>query len=171
MLTRHIYLIGMPGSGKSSLGRKVAANLRLPFTDVDQRIQEAFGCTVGEIFAEHGEEAFRTVETNMLIQLTRETPGIISTGGGLVMRPINQTIMKASGVIVLIDRPLEMIKSDIKLDRRPMLAKKGLEGVDELYEKRIDTYHAAADMAIHNEGSYHEGVSELQKLILTRFQL
>lgn len=171
MLSRHIYLIGMPGSGKSSLGRKVAANLRLPFTDVDLRIQEAFGCTVGEIFAEHGEEAFRTVETNMLIQITRETPGIISTGGGLVMREINQTIMKASGVIVLIDRPLEQIKSDIKLDRRPMLAKKGLDGVDELYEKRSPTYHSAADLSIINDGSYFEGVNKLQRLIQNRFQL
>lgn len=171
MLSRHIYLIGMPGSGKSSLGRKVAANLRLPFIDVDQRIQDVFGCTVSEIFAQHGEEAFRTVETNMLIQLTRETPGIISTGGGLVVRPINQTIMKASGVIVLIDRPLEMIKSDIKLDRRPMLAKKGLEGVDELYAQRIDIYRSAADLSIANNGSYYEGVNQLQRLILTRFQL
>lgn len=86
MLSRHIYLIGMPGSGKSTLGRKVASNLRLPFTDVDLRIQDAFQKPVGEIFAEYGEEAFRTIETNMLIQITREQPGIISTGGGLVMR-------------------------------------------------------------------------------------
>ena len=71
MLSRHVYLIGMPGSGKSSLGRKVSANLHLSFTDVDKRIELAFGKTVGEIFADYGEETFRNIETNMLVQLTR----------------------------------------------------------------------------------------------------
>lgn len=61
MLSRHIFLIGMPGSGKSSLGRKVSNILRLPFVDMDARIQDAMGCTITEIFAQHGEQAFRNV--------------------------------------------------------------------------------------------------------------
>jgi len=137
--------------------------------DMDQRITEAFGKTTTEIFAEYGEAAFRNAETNMLIRVTQETPGIISTGGGLVMREINRRIMKNSGVILLIDRPLEMIRSDIKLDRRPMLAQKGLDGVDELYEQRIDTYRAAADLVLANNGGYFEGVNGMVKLIQSKF--
>ena len=87
------------------------------------------------------------------------------------MREINRIIMRNSGVILLIDRPLEMIMSDIKLDRRPKLAAKGLAGVEELYNERIDTYHAAADLSITNEGSYYEGVSQLQRLLQSRFQV
>lgn len=171
MLERHIFIIGMPGSGKSSLGRRVAGQLRLPYTDTDQRITAELGMTVSEIFAQHGEAAFRAAETNMLIQITREQPGIVSTGGGMVMRELNRTIMRNNGVIILIDRPLEDILSDIKLDRRPMLAEKGLPEVERLYHERIDTYRAAADAVLDNSHGYHAGVAGLEKLIHTMFNV
>ena len=171
MLERHIFLIGMPGSGKSSLGRRVANQLRLPYTDTDQRITAAVGCSVNEIFAHYGEQAFRAAETNMLIQLTREQPGIVSTGGGAVMRDVNRAIMRNHGVIILIDRPLADILSDIKLDRRPMLAEKGLPEVERLYHERIDAYRAAADAVLDNGHGYHAGVAGLEKLIYTMFNI
>ena len=105
MLERHIFIIGMPGSGKSSLGRKVAGNLRLPYIDTDQRISDSVGCSIPDIFERYGEQAFRNAETNTLIQLTREPPAIISTGGGMVMRENNLEIMRNHGIIVLVDRP------------------------------------------------------------------
>ncbi len=169
MLERHLYLIGMPGSGKSSLGRKVANNLRLPFLDLDRRIQEILNGTVTEIFERYGEDAFRTAETNMLIQLMGTTPSIISTGGGIAMNPLNRELMKASGAIILVDRPLEQILSDIKLDRRPLLAEKGLPEVERLYNERIDTYRTTADLTIVNGGDYFSGVDVLQKLITDHF--
>ena len=171
MLTRHIYLIGMPGSGKSSLGRRVAANLRLPYTDIDRRIEEVFQMPTGDVLTTYGEEAFRTIETNMLVQVSREQPGIVSTGGGAVLRELNRTIMRNSGVILLIDRPLEDIKSDIKLDRRPLLARKGPTAVDDTYNARIDIYRASADITFVNGKDLYETVNQLQRLILTRFQL
>ena len=171
MLERHIFLIGMPGSGKSSLGRRVANQLRLPYTDTDQRISQAVGCPVTEIFARYGEAAFRNAETNVLTQLTREQPGLVSTGGGMVMRDINRTIMRNHGVIILIDRPLADILSDIKLDRRPMLAEKGLPEVERLYHERIDAYRAAADAVLDNGHGYHAGVAGLEKLIYTMFNI
>ena len=171
MLERHIFLIGMPGSGKSSLGRRVANQLRLPYYDTDQRITQAVGMSVGDIFAHHGEQAFRCAETNLLAQLTRERPGLVSTGGGMVMRDLNRQIMRNHGVIILIDRPLEDILSDIKLDRRPMLAQKGLPEVERLYRERIDTYRAAADAVLDNSHGYHAGVAGLEKLIFTMFNI
>ena len=171
MLTRHIFIIGMPGSGKSSLGRRVANNLRLPYVDMDARITQALGCTTQEIFDRYGEQAFRNVETNMLIQLTREEPSIVSTGGGTVLRENNRTIMRNHGVIVLIDRPLEDIMSDIKLDRRPLLAQKGLGEVERLYHERIEIYRSVADAVLDNGHGYHAGMYGLEKLIRTMFNV
>ena len=171
MLERHIFIIGMPGSGKSSLGRRVANQLRLPYTDTDQRITAAVGCTVGDIFANYGEQAFRNAETNVLTQITREQPGIVSTGGGMVMRDVNRAIMRNHGVIILIDRPLEDILSDIKLDRRPMLAEKGLGEVERLYHERIGAYRAAADAVLDNSHGYHAGVAGLERLIYMMFNI
>lgn len=171
MLERHIFIIGMPGSGKSSLGRKVANNLRLTYIDTDQRISEGVGCTIPEIFERYGEQAFRNAETNTLIQLTREPPAIISTGGGMVMREVNRNIMRNHGVILLIDRPLEDIMSDIKLDRRPMLARKGLSEVERLYHERIDVYRAAADAVLDNSHGYYAGVAGMEKLLRSMFNI
>lgn len=171
MLERHIFIIGMPGSGKSSLGRKVASNLRLPYIDTDQRISEGVGCSIPEIFERYGEQAFRNAETNTLIQLTREPPAIISTGGGMVMREVNRNIMRNHGVILFIDRPLEDIMSDIKLDRRPMLAKKGLGEVERLYHERIDVYRAAADAVLDNSHGYYAGVAGMEKLLRSMFNI
>lgn len=171
MITRHIFIIGMPGSGKSSLGKRVAGNLRIPYVDTDQRIAEGVGCSIPEIFERYGEQAFRNAETNVLTQLTREEPSIVSTGGGMVMRETNRAIMRNHGVIVLIDRPLEEIMSDIKLDRRPLLAKKGLGEVERLYHERIDVYRAAADAVLDNSQGYHAGLYGLEKLIRTMFNV
>ena len=171
MLERHIFIIGMPGCGKSSLGRKVANNMGIPYVDTDQRIEQAAGCTVSQIFERYGEQAFRNAETNVLIQLTREPASIVSTGGCMVMRDTNRTIMRNHGVIVLIDRPLEEIMGDIKLNRRPMLARKGLPEVERLYHERIDTYRSVADAVLDNGHGYYAGVAGLEKLIRTMFNV
>ena len=165
MLDRHLFIIGMPGSGKSSLGKRVAGQLRIPYVDMDQRISALVGCTIPELFERYGEEAFRHAETNTLVQLTYEQPSLISTGGGTVMREENRAIMRNFGAIILIDRPLEDIMSDIKLDRRPLLAQKGLSEVERLYHERIDTYRAAADIVMDNSQGYHAGVYNLDRIV------
>lgn len=170
MMTRHVFVIGMPGSGKSSLGRRVANNLRLPYVDMDARIIQTAGCaTVAEFFERYGEDAFRTAETNMLIQLTREEPSIVSTGGGTVMRENNRILMRNHGVILFIDRPLDQILSDIKLDRRPLLAQKGLGEVERLYQERIGVYRGIADAVLDNGNGYHAGMVGFEKLLRSMF--
>ena len=167
----NLILIGMPGCGKSSLGKKVAANMNLPYVDTDQRIEQAFGCPASQIFERYGEQAFRNAETNTLIQLTRETGSLVSTGGGMVMRENNREIMRNHGIIVLVDRPLEEIMGDIKLNRRPLLAQKGLPEVERLYHERIDTYRSIADVVLDNSHGYHAGVNGMEKLIRTLFNI
>jgi len=169
VIDRHVFLIGMAGSGKSSLGKKTASRLRLPYIDTDTRITQVLGMPVTDIFAQYGEDAFRNAETNTLINLMDEPPSLISTGGGAVLNPVNFEIMRNQGIIVLVDRPLEQILSDIKLDRRPLLAAKGIDEVPRMYNARIDRYRKAADLVLDNSFGYISGVNSLERMLRQYF--
>ena len=169
MPDRHIFLLGMQGCGKSSLGKRVARETGLSFMDTDAMVAASAGCTVNEFFEKYGEETFRRAETGALSLLTRERPMIISTGGGTIMNPVNRHIMRAWGAIVLIDRPLEEILSDIKLDRRPTLRDGGLAEVERVYNERIGIYRDLADITVRNDQGYHMAVYTLTRLIRERF--
>ena len=169
MPDRHIFLIGMPGCGKSRRGKRVARETGLSFMDTDAMVAASAGCTVNEFFEKYGEETFRRAETGALSLLTRERPMIISTGGGTIMNPVNRHIMRAWGAIVLIDRPLEEILSDIKLDRRPTLRDGGLAEVERVYNERIGIYRDLADITVRNDQGYHMAVYTLTRLIRERF--
>ena len=169
MPDRHIFLIGMQGCGKSSLGKRVARETGLSFMDTDAMVAASAGCTVNEFFEKYGEETFRRAETGALSLLPRERPMIISTGGGTIMNPVNRHIMRAWGAIVLIDRPLEEILSDIKLDRRPTLRDGGLAEVERVYNERIGVYRSLADITVRNDQGYHMAVYTLTRLIRERF--
>ena len=169
MPDRHIFQIGMQGCGKSSLGKRVARETGLSFMDTDAMVAASAGCTVNEFFEKYGEETFRRAETGALSLLTRERPMIISTGGGTIMNPVNRHIMRAWGAIVLIDRPLEEILSDIKLDRRPTLRDGGLAEVERVYNERIGIYRDLADITVRNDQGYHMAVYTLTRLIRERF--
>lgn len=170
-MDRHVFLIGMPGCGKSSLGKKAAGYLGLNYVDTDQRIEQIIGCPTSQIFQRYGEQAFRNAETNLLIQLSRERGALVSTGGGMVLRERNRRIMRNHGIIVLIDRPLHDIMGDIKLNRRPLLAQKGLPEVERLYHERIATYRSVADVVLDNSHGYFAGVNGLEKIITTFFNV
>ena len=169
MPDRHIFLIGMQGCGKSSLGKRVARETGIPFADTDALVAQSAGCTVNEFFERYGENTFRRAETNVLAVLTRAKPMIISTGGGTVMNPENRHIMRAWGRIVWIDRPLEEILSDIKLDRRPTLRDGGLAEVERVYHERMPVYRDLADITVRNNQGYHMAVYMLSRLVQERF--
>ena len=169
MLDRHLFMIGMQGCGKSSLGKRAAREAGIPFADTDALVAQSANCTVNEFFERYGEETFRRAETNALVALTYARPMIISTGGGTVMNPVNRQIMRSWGTIVLIDRPLEEILGDIKLDRRPTLRDGGLAEVEKRYRERIPVYRELADITLKNNQGYHMAVYTLIRLIRERF--
>jgi len=135
-MDRHIFLIGMPGSGKSALGRRVAAKMQLPYLDMDVYLTEVTGMDTAQLYQRFGDQAFRDAETRLLQELVGVTPGIISTGGGTCLRPENRALMKNHGVIVYIDRPLDDIMSNFRAEKRPLLAQKSREEVEALFNER-----------------------------------
>ena len=165
---KHLYLIGMQGCGKSSLGKRTAKETGVPFADTDALVAGSAGGTVNDLFERYGEEAFRRAETRVLAELTRAKPMIISTGGGSVMSRENRLIMRSWGTIVLIDRPLEDILGDIKLDRRPDLRPGGLEEVERIYRERIPIYRELADITLRNDQGYHMALYILTRLVKER---
>lgn len=148
-----IFLTGMMGCGKTTLGKIAAEALELPFYDTDAMIEAEQGMTISEIFSEKGEGAFRQMETDLLISLKDKPRGIVSTGGGMVLKGENVAIMKNLGKIIWINRSIEDIAKDIVTDGRPLLKEKN--SLFEIYEKRKGIYTSAADeIYTHDKGDF-----------------
>lgn len=169
MLDRLIYLNGMPNSGKSSLGRRAARDLRLPFTDLDQWIEGKSGMTIPEIFDRYGESTFRRMETIALATLTRNRPGLIALGGGTAMTEENRKIMQAWGSVILLDRPVEQILAEIRTDGRPMLREHPEETMRKLYEIRMPVYRELADVRIPADREYERTLALLERVLRERY--
>lgn len=148
---RNVILIGMPGSGKSTFGRAAAEVLHRPFVDCDDFIEALEGQTIPELFA-RSEEVFREAETRAAALLARREGTVIAAGGGIIKRPVNVTLLRATGAILFLDRAPEAIASDVAIAGRPLLAE-GPQKVYTLYRERIAAYRAAADRTVPNCGT------------------
>ncbi len=157
---KELILIGMPGCGKSSLGKILAERLSRPFLDLDAEIEKASGKTINEIFQEVGEAGFRKLETEVF-RKTIGFGGVLATGGGIVTMPENKEIAQ-QGVVAFLDRPLLMILDTITTEERPLL-KNGKERLTKLYEERYDKYLEWADIVIPNQGSIEETIEKIMK--------
>ena len=157
-MKKGIVLIGMPGSGKTTLGQEVAKELNLKFVDTDDFIERSTKKSINEIF-ENGEEIFRAYETKTCEVLSRLENSLISTGGGVVKKKENIDYFKEF-VIVFINRPLELILSDVDTSTRPLL-KDGKARLINLYRERIDLYNQYADIIVINDGSIEDIVAEI----------
>lgn len=149
-LKSNIVLIGMPGCGKTTVGKVLAKRLGYKFCDMDSYIQEISKKTIKELF-ENGEENFRDWETKACEELSRCRNTIIASGGGVVKREKNIEILKKSCTILFIDRPVERIINDVDINSRPLL-KDGKERLYNLYDERYELYKKAADIQILNKG-------------------
>ncbi len=149
-----VFLIGMPGCGKSSLGRAAAGMAGCAFVDVDEGIEREHG-PIPAIFERGGEALFRTMETKALRQACEAGAAIVSCGGGIVLRQENLELMRAAGRVVFIDRPLEAILSDIRYVERPLL-KGGEAALRALAAARLPLYRACAGETVDNSGAFEQ---------------
>lgn len=155
----NIVLIGMTGSGKTTIGKELASRLKFSFIDMDDYIEGQAGQSIPELF-EQGEELFRSLETDVCIKLADSTDTVISTGGGAVLKPENRKWLKQTGMIVWIDRPINLIVKDIETAHRPLL-KNGTDALYTLFEKRRPIYEALANVTVRNDQSLSETVDDV----------
>jgi shikimate kinase len=117
-----VALVGLPGSGKSTVGRQLARRLELPFTDTDHVIEQRIGCSIREFFEREGEPAFRDLEQITIEELVRSTKGVLATGGGSVLRQANRELLRGgSKVIYLRSTPEEVFRRVRRDSGRPLL--------------------------------------------------
>ena len=141
----NIVLIGMPGSGKTTVGRLLAEEMGRPFWDTDVLIEEKTGKTPAEIIRNQGEKVFRDIETEVIQELSSQNGGIVATGGGAVLRLKNVEFLRRNGKIFFLDRPAEQL---IPTKDRPLSSTK--DAILERYRERYPIYKAAADAVIPN---------------------
>ncbi|MGI5900522.1 MAG: shikimate kinase [Christensenellales bacterium] len=163
----NILLTGLSGSGKSSLAARLAKALNMRHVDIDDMIVKSQGMAVAEIFSLKGEDSFRGIESRQLKKALAGENAVIATGGGIVLREENIKMMKQGGLVVFIDRPVEMIMGDIRCAERPLL-KDGPKKLYEMEKQRRPLYLSSADIVFQNNGSEDEAVSGLIALINSR---
>lgn len=160
----NIILIGMPGCGKSTIGRMLAKKLKLSFCDLDNLLEEDYSIKISDIFKNHGEPYFRELETNIAKKASNFKNHVIATGGGVVTSKENIDYLSKSGTIVFIDRSLEDILSDVATEDRPLL-KDDKNRLIDLYNKRYPLYNKFSDVRIENRGSLEEVIIQIIKII------
>jgi shikimate kinase len=156
---RSLVLVGMMGAGKSSIGRKLAARLSLPFVDADAEIEQAAGMSISDIFAKHGEASFRAGEARVIARLLDGGPQILATGGGAFMNPDTRTVIRGKAISVWLKAEYEVLHRRIKRrSDRPMLQTDDpAQTLKNLLEEREPVY-AEADLTVHSRDVPHETI-------------
>ncbi len=144
-------LVGMPGAGKSTVGRQLAQRMGVPFVDLDHHLEKQLGCSIRQFFEVEGEERFRTLESEALADIAQRPGGmVLSTGGGAVLRPENRQVLRDFGNVLYLRASPEEIFKRIRHDKtRPLLqVAQPLERLRELYAQRDPLYRQTAHYVI-----------------------
>jgi shikimate kinase len=158
-LDRIVVLVGLMGAGKTSIGRRLADRLGVPFVDADEEIEKAAGSSIEDIFAEHGEEAFRDGERKVIARLLEEQSGVLATGGGAFMDESTRSRIRDRGVSVWLRAELDvLVRRCRKRGGRPLL--KGVdmrETLQKLIDRRYPVY-AEAEIVVDTGDAPHRVV-------------
>ena len=155
---QNVILIGMPGSGKSTVGRLLAEKLGRPLLEADKELEKAAGMSIPVIFANEGEAGFRKRETRILSDLGKQSGTVISTGGGCVTREENYPLLHQNGVIVWIRRDLNCLARE----GRPLSLNADLSA---MYAVRAPLYERFADFAVDNDGNAEDTVNSILEVL------
>jgi len=146
-----VFLVGMPGSGKSTIGKALAKSLNRPFIDLDQAIEERCGVAIPVIFEIEGEQGFRKRETQVLQEVTaNQAASVVATGGGAVLAEQNRELIGQHGVAVYLKAPIDELLRRTSRDRnRPLLVTDDPKArLQALYDQRSPIYDALADIVL-----------------------
>ena len=158
--SRSIVLVGMMGVGKSSIGRRLAARLGVPFVDADAEIEKAAGMSIADIFARHGEADFRSGEARVIARLLDGGPQVLATGGGAVMNADTRAAIKAKGVSIWLSAEFEVLMRRInkRKNERPLLQTADPAAtLRELLVAREPVY-AQADLTVQSREVPHDAI-------------
>ena len=157
--TKNIILIGMPGCGKTSIGRYLHDLTKRKLVDLDEEIERKEGRSIPEILADFGEDFFRKIESSILSEVCKESGLIVTTGGGVVTRAENKDIIRQNSIVIFIKRELNQLASE----GRPLTQAKG---VGQIYRERADLYSSWSDISVENVGFSEttEKIMEVLKL-------
>lgn len=160
--TKNVVLIGMPGCGKSTIGKLLASELNRTYFDTDEEITKS-GVDIQNTIITAGEEKFREIEHKISASLLNKSGYIISTGGGIVTYQPNEDIIMQNSIVFFIDRDVEKLSTA----GRPLSAG-GINKLRELYDSRIDKYTQLADYIIDNNGEIHNSVTQIKEILKVR---
>lgn len=161
---RWCFLVGFMGAGKTTLGARVATSLKVPFYDLDERIAEAAGMTIPQLFEHEGEGQFRERETRMLRQLIEaEPPGVVAAGGGAFTIEENRAAMSDAGVSVWLDVPFDTILARVEGTGRPLWQSEAEARA--LAEQRKKDYRLANHHLVIGTDSTDEAAAKLEDLL------
>ena len=166
-----IIFIGMPCSGKSSIGRSVAQYYDYAFIDMDEEIVKKAGMSVEEIFAQLGAEKFREIETAVAHDLKNKKKAVIATGGGIVTRPDNMKLFQQEGsFIIFIHRDFLRLATTPKriMDKRPLLKSTSYDKLLALYRKRLPLYREYADFEVSNDRNKEDAIAKIVRIIFRK---
>lgn len=165
-----LVLVGLPGSGKTTVGRQLARRLHLPFVDSDHAIELRLGCSIREFFEREGEASFRDIESEVLADLCAHHQGVLSTGGGSVLRPINRERLRTRGQVFYLRSSPEEIFRRLRHDQnRPLLQVADPQArLRELHETRDALYRQTAHYVIETG---RPNVMGLVNMIITQLEL
>ena len=153
---QNIVLIGMPSCGKTTIAKELAKQLPYTIVDIDEMVEKQQGCTIAEIFAKHGETVFRDLETSCVKEYAKGSCLILSTGGGVIKKAENMDALKQNGIIVYIQRDLDLLVSDAT---RPL--SKSKEAIAELYKERKALYEMYSDIVVENNQTVMDAVLQI----------
>ena len=159
----NVYLVGLMGAGKTTIGRTLAKRLALDFIDSDREIEERTGVSIPTIFEIEGEEGFRRREASVIGDLARLSGQVVATGGGAVLRPENRTSLRASGFVVYLNVPPQILWERTRHDRnRPLLrVADPLARLNELYTQRDPYYREVADLIVDGGRGSASGILQI----------
>lgn len=158
---RSIVLVGLMGAGKTSIGRRLAQRIGLPFIDADHEIEKAHVMSIPEIFEKHGEAYFRAGEVRVVARILKDGPQVLATGGGAFMNPETRANIRAHGISLWLKADLDVLMRRVRRrSDRPLLKQADPEAVlRRLMEERYPVY-AEADLAIVSREASHEEIVE-----------